>query len=111
MKMVRIISIRMRLAVAAALLVAGVVIPPAVETVGAARVVPLTRGDLRWLERVTFGIDNATVAAYRRLGREKFLDEQLHPPAGDPGDLATEVAALSVSQQSAEARVRHMRAE
>ena len=47
----------------------------------------------------------------RSLGREKFLDVQLHPSAGDPGDLGTEVAALTVSQQSAEARVRHMREE
>jgi hypothetical protein len=37
----------------------------------------LTRGELRWLGRVTFGIDSATVTRYRLLGREKFLDEQL----------------------------------
>src|ERR1700690_189813 len=33
----------------------------------------LTRGELRWLGRVTFGIDAAAVARYRLLGREKFL--------------------------------------
>src|SRR5262249_49520690 len=33
----------------------------------------LTRGDVRWLDRVTYGINAPTVARYRRLGREKFL--------------------------------------
>ena len=61
-------------------------------------------GDLRWLGRVTFGIDSATVARYRQLGREKFLDEQLHPPADDPADLAAAIAAIPVTQQTAEAR-------
>jgi hypothetical protein len=55
---------------------------------------PLTREDLRWIARVTFGIDSATVARYRQLGREKFLDEQLHPPADDPADLSAAIAAI-----------------
>src|SRR5258708_28900804 len=38
---------------------------------------PLTRGELRWLGRVTFGIDSAIVVRYRTLGRQKFLDQQL----------------------------------
>src|ERR1700737_3354959 len=77
-------------------------------TTGAAA---LTRGDLRWLARVTFGVDSATVAAYQRLGREKFLDQQLRPPSGDSGGLANAVAALSVARQSAEAQVRASRDE
>jgi len=71
----------------------------------------LTRGDLRWLARVTFGIDSATVASYRRLGREKFLDEQLRAAAADPTDLAKAIAALSISQQDAEGRMRSFRVE
>src|SRR6266567_647790 len=71
----------------------------------------LTRGDLRWLARVTFGIDSATVAAYRRLGREKFLDEQLRAPAADSPDLQSAIAAIPVTQQTAEARVRAIRAD
>src|SRR5229473_1681188 len=70
---------------------------------------PLTRGDLRWLARVTFGIDSVTVAAYQRLGREKFLDQQLRPSSGDSGELANAVAALSVARQSAEAQIRASR--
>jgi uncharacterized protein (DUF1800 family) len=72
---------------------------------------PLTRGDLRWLARVTFGIDTATVARYRALGREKFLDEQLHPAAQDPANLAAAIAALAVTQQTAQARITVNRAE
>jgi len=71
----------------------------------------LTRGDLRWLGRVTFGVDAATVAAYRRLGREKFLDEQLRSPAADAGDLAKSISTLSIAQQSAQTRVRWVRSE
>ena len=71
----------------------------------------LTRGDLRWLSRVTFGIDSATVATYQRLGREKFLDAQLHPPPDDPADLAADISAIPVTRQTAEARVKGMRAE
>jgi uncharacterized protein (DUF1800 family) len=70
----------------------------------------LTRGDLRWLGRVTFGIDSDTVARYKRLGREKFLDEQLHPSA-DPAVLAAAIAAIPVTQTTAEARVKAMRTE
>jgi uncharacterized protein (DUF1800 family) len=71
----------------------------------------LARGDVRWLGRVAFGIDSAAVARYQRLGREKFLDEQLHPPNGDPPDLAAAVAAIPVAQQTAESLIKANRAE
>ena len=55
----------------AAFLVAGLVS-------AAAAVSPtIPRGDVRWLNRVTFGINTPTVARYQELGRERFLDEQL----------------------------------
>jgi uncharacterized protein (DUF1800 family) len=73
--------------------------------------VTLTRGELRWLTRVTFGIDTATVARYRAVGREKFLDEQLHPPASDPANLTAAIAAIPVTQQTALARLTANRAE
>ena len=72
---------------------------------------PLTRGDLRWLARVTFGLDSTSVARFRQLGRERFLDEQLHPPAADPPELARAVAAVPVTQQTAEQRVKAFVAE
>ena len=69
------------------------------------------RGDLRWLTRVTFGINTETVARFRTLGREKFLDEQLHPTSADPAALASAVAGLSITQQTAEARITANRLE
>jgi uncharacterized protein (DUF1800 family) len=72
---------------------------------------PLGRGDLRWLNRVTFGIDAATVERYQRLGRAKFLDDQLHLPADDAAPMAESIRALAISQQSAEQRLRDLRAE
>jgi uncharacterized protein (DUF1800 family) len=71
----------------------------------------LSRGDIRWLNRVTFGIDAKTVARYQRLGREKFLDEQLHPPEDDPPELAAEIAAIPSTRQSAAERIKANRAE
>ena len=82
-----------------------------VSALGASSPAPLTRGELRWLGRVTFGIDSGTVAEYRRLGRQKFLDAQLHPPAGDSAGLTAAIAAIPVAGKSAEAQVKAMRAE
>ena len=62
-------------ALAAAVLLALVALP------AAARDDALTKEDVAWLDRVTFGIDSATVASYRDLGRRRFLDRQLHPKA------------------------------
>src|SRR5579863_5137775 len=88
---------RMRLVVSSVgILLAGAASVPATSGPAA-----LTRGDLRWLARVTFGIDTTTVARYRALGRERFLDEQLHPPSGDPANLAAGIAAIGVTQQTA----------
>ena len=95
--------------VAVALALAGLVGAPAASTPAAS--VPLSRGDLRWLARVTFGIDTTTVARYRALGRVKFLDEQLNPPASDPPSLAAAIAQIPVTQQTAQARITALRAE
>src|SRR5262249_41821476 len=72
---------------------------------------PFTQTDLRWLNRVTFGVDRATVARYREVGRAAFLDEQLQPPPLDPPELATAIAALTITQQSAERLFHGARAE
>jgi uncharacterized protein (DUF1800 family) len=57
---------------------------------------PLRREDAVWLERVSFGLDSATVADYRRLGRERYLEEQLHgAPAELPPPIAAQIQQLS----------------
>ena len=97
-------------------LLAGVAVLAALITAGsgsvaAARTPSFTRADLRWLGRVTFGVNGAVVASYRQLGREKFLDTQLHPPKDDPADLRSAIAALSITQKSADARIFAVRQE
>jgi uncharacterized protein (DUF1800 family) len=58
----------------------------------------LRREDALWLERVTFGFDSASVAEYRRMGRERFLERQLVPgDASLPTSIAAQIAALEVA--------------
>lgn len=55
------------------------------------------RDDLLWLERVTFGLDGATVADYRRLGRDRFLERQLDAhEAALPPPIAAEIARMEL---------------
>lgn len=63
----------------------------------------LTKQDLLWLDRVTYGPTTATVDQYLKLGRRRFLAQQLHstdlrlPPA-----INTEITALEVSHSDPE---------
>ena len=60
------------------------------------------REDMLWLERVSFGLDAATVAEYRRLGREAYLDRQLHPHGVPlPAPIAAQIDALQVTHVDA----------
>lgn len=73
--------------------------------------VALKPADLHWLNTVTFGADQASIERLRKLGRERYLDEQLEAPATDTGELAAAIGALSIAQQSGEQRLRSVRAE
>ncbi|MGB6308883.1 MAG: DUF1800 domain-containing protein [Steroidobacteraceae bacterium] len=70
----------------------------------AAQALPvLRREDILWLGRVTFGLDSAGVAEYRRLGRERFLEDQLQ--ARDealPAPIAAQIGALEISHTDPE---------
>ena len=92
-----------------AIVVTGTAVPVATAPPASAPAA-LSRADLRWLQRVTFGIDSATVERFRKLGREKFLDEQLRA-APDPAALAELIAATSVALRPAADAVRANRAE
>jgi uncharacterized protein (DUF1800 family) len=76
----------------AALLTAGAGVAPAIASSGDV----LNRDDALWLERVTYGLDSATVKRFRELGRRRFLDEQL---AGRndalPAPIQVQIDALS----------------
>jgi uncharacterized protein (DUF1800 family) len=68
---------------------------PAAATGGGVH--PLSRDDVRWLERVDFGVDSRTLSDYERLGRVRYLQQQLHPAADDAQDLPPAVAARIAS--------------
>ena len=59
----------------------------------------LKREDVLWLDRVTYGLDTATVARFRELGKGRFLDEQLAakndtlPPA-----IQAQIDGLSITK-------------
>jgi uncharacterized protein (DUF1800 family) len=78
---------------------------PAPAPKGQAAALPvLHREDVLWLERVSFGLDSASVAQYRRLGRRGYLEQQLEPHDPPlPAPIAAEVAALGVSHVDAAA--------
>ena len=65
----------------------------------AARALPVfQRTDMLWLERISFGIDRASVAELHRLGRQRFLAQQLSAnDAALPEPIATELAVLEVA--------------
>lgn len=64
----------------------------------AAPIHAMRRADTLWLERASFGLSSASVENYRELGRERFLEQQLHPgEAALPAPIAGEIAALEVS--------------
>jgi uncharacterized protein (DUF1800 family) len=70
----------------------------------AARTADISHDDLLWLNRITYGADAATVAAYARLGRSRFLETQLRPGADAlPPETAAEIARLAISDERANA--------
>src|SRR5262249_49943845 len=81
----------------------------------AARTDELSRDDVLWLNRITYGADSATVAAYRKLGRSRFLDQQLGSRDAElPPAVAEQIARLAISDPRAnapEARLAAINAE
>src|SRR6202020_726098 len=58
----------------------------------------LSREDIQWLDRVAYGASTAPVDEYLKLGRRRFLNEQLHPQdLRLPEPAADQIAALDIS--------------
>jgi uncharacterized protein (DUF1800 family) len=56
--------------------------------------------DLRWLNRVTYGINAATLAEYERLGRRRFIEAQLgHDDEGLPPAIASQIDKLEIQRR------------
>ena len=63
---------------------------------------PLSREDTLWLNRVTYGLDSASVDRFLQLGRRSFLEEQLVGRNDAlPGPIQAQIAALDISKTSA----------
>lgn len=78
---------------------------------GAAAALPVfRRQDLLWLQRVSFGIDSASVAQLYGLGRERYLDRQLEGREMLPAPVAAELAALQISHTDPAATLADIRA-
>ena len=62
----------------------------------------LSRQDVHWLDRITYGPTTATVDRYLKLGRRRFLDEQLHPPRNPqlPSGVVAQIDALQITHSS-----------
>lgn len=72
---------------------------------------PLAADDVAWLNRVTYSINTATVAEYRKLGRRKFLERQLDDAASMPESVQQQIAAMDISQHDGEAQLAGVVAE
>ena len=62
----------------------------------------LSRGDLLWLDRVTYGIDSASIDRFRKLGRQHFLDAQLAARGDDlPVPIQAQIDAFEITRTPA----------
>jgi uncharacterized protein (DUF1800 family) len=72
----------------------------------------LSTEDVRWLNRITYGIDGATVERYRQLGRKRFLEEQLRPGGLQPAvEVQEAIAGLGISRKPLEQALAEAEAE
>lgn len=58
----------------------------------------LQREDLQWLQRISYGVDSATLEQYHRLGRRRYLDAQLRMKESElPPPIQEQIAKLDIS--------------
>src|ERR1700748_88459 len=59
----------------------------------------LSASDLALIDRVTWGVNTSTAVQYMAMGRDRWLDAQLHPAPGDrlPGAAQAIVAAIPIA--------------
>ena len=56
--------------------------------------------DLRWLDRVTYGVNAPTLAEYERLGRKRFIEAQLRGDGSAlPRAIADQIDQLEIQRQ------------
>ncbi len=58
--------------------------------------------DIRWLNRITYGVDSLTLEKYRLLGRKAYLDTQLKPTdEALPPQAQTTIDGMTIHQKNA----------
>ena len=74
---------------------------------------PLKPADLALLNRVTWGASQADAAQLAALGPDRWLERELHPPAGDrmPAAAQAQIDALEVAQKPLPALVAEISAQ
>src|SRR5689334_11672260 len=66
----------------------------------------LSREDALWLDRVTYGLDSATVARFRELGKKRFLEEQLSGRNDKlPAEIQAQIDGLDIQRTPVAQRV------
>ncbi len=62
---------------------------------------PRDMTDIDWLNRVTWGANETSLAKLRAMGAKKWLDWQLHPTAADrlPPAVQAQIDAMTISKQ------------
>jgi uncharacterized protein (DUF1800 family) len=91
---------RRELLAATGLLAAGCTTPPP-EGFAPRAPGPLTPDEARWLNRLTWGVNDSAAAEMKALGRERWVHEQLQPapwPPRLPAAVQARVLQLSISQ-------------
>jgi uncharacterized protein (DUF1800 family) len=72
--------------------------PPSPSARSAAPLIAFQRPDALWLERVGFGVDTQMVDDYRRLGRTRWLNQQLDPhDEALPPAIAAQIQSMEIS--------------
>ena len=72
----------------------------------------ISAADLTVLNRVSWGVSLSSVRGFQALGREAWLDRQLHPPAADalPAAAQAQIDAMQISQHPMQALVLDLQA-
>lgn len=65
----------------------------------AATLQPLSALDLAFINRVTWGVNASTAAEFQALGRDRWLDRQLHPGPKYrlPAAAEAQIAAMQIT--------------
>jgi uncharacterized protein (DUF1800 family) len=64
---------------------------------------PVSDQDIRFLNRITYGVDSVTLAQYRAMGRQRFLESQLVPATDTlPASAQQVIDKMTITVRNAE---------